>query len=564
MMRDDGGPGRVVTFYSYKGGTGRSMALANVAWILASNGQRVLAVDWDLEAPGLHRYFLPFLVDRELSASPGVIDFVLDYVLAAMTPPEKDSEPEKDWYLPYTNILRYAVSLDWQFPGKGRLDFIPAGRQAASYSSRVNSFNWQDFYTRLGGRAFLDSVKERMRSEYDYVLIDSRTGVSDSSGICTVQIPDILVVCHTLNNQSIKGAAAVAASVREQRQASPLRILPVPMRIENAEKDKRDLRREEALASFTSLGIQFSSRIQFPYIPYYAYEEILSTFGDSPDDTGTFLESAERLTGLITEGRFSQLRVSNERVLRKEVLASYATGKALPELNGIRKSSWIETQWQDLRGILRTVFTRPLYLYGLMLALILVTSLNIAQEQRKSEDLRRQLDKAESQLRKLQSESRPYHFDILSSEYTWRLGSTEAVDKKGRSLDFSSYLERSGLRSKFTEYDSIIAVGLASCEGGRHLETERARERALQLQKWLQASLKPYDQPDLYSLNLGRFDGPCTEETSARQRQILVVGVDVDRSQLRENLRTALKSSSVGLDVDNYTSFELIRWPGGF
>jgi len=43
--------GRIITFYSYKGGTGRSMALANVAWILASNGYSVAAVDWDLEAP---------------------------------------------------------------------------------------------------------------------------------------------------------------------------------------------------------------------------------------------------------------------------------------------------------------------------------------------------------------------------------------------------------------------------------------------------------------------------------------------------------------------------------
>lgn len=42
------------------------MALANVAWILASHGLRVLAIDWDLEAPGLHRYFHPFLDDEEL------------------------------------------------------------------------------------------------------------------------------------------------------------------------------------------------------------------------------------------------------------------------------------------------------------------------------------------------------------------------------------------------------------------------------------------------------------------------------------------------------------------
>ena len=53
--------GQILTFYSYKGGTGRTMALANVAWILASNGNRVLSVDWDLESPGLHKFFHPFL-----------------------------------------------------------------------------------------------------------------------------------------------------------------------------------------------------------------------------------------------------------------------------------------------------------------------------------------------------------------------------------------------------------------------------------------------------------------------------------------------------------------------
>lgn len=55
--------GKVITFYSYKGGTGRSMALANVACLLAQAAQQgqapgnILIVDWDLEAPGLHRFF---------------------------------------------------------------------------------------------------------------------------------------------------------------------------------------------------------------------------------------------------------------------------------------------------------------------------------------------------------------------------------------------------------------------------------------------------------------------------------------------------------------------------
>lgn len=80
---NDGDHGQVVTFYSYKGGTGRTMALANVAWILASNGKRVLAVDWDLESPGLHKFFHPFLDEAVIAVTPGVIEMVGDYAHAA-------------------------------------------------------------------------------------------------------------------------------------------------------------------------------------------------------------------------------------------------------------------------------------------------------------------------------------------------------------------------------------------------------------------------------------------------------------------------------------------------
>ena len=49
---------QIITFYSYKGGVGRSMALANVATLLSKWGKRVLMIDWDLEAPGLENFFL--------------------------------------------------------------------------------------------------------------------------------------------------------------------------------------------------------------------------------------------------------------------------------------------------------------------------------------------------------------------------------------------------------------------------------------------------------------------------------------------------------------------------
>jgi len=200
--------GRIVTFYSYKGGTGRSMGLANIAWILACSGRRVLCIDWDLEAPGLHRYFRPFLIDEELTATDGLMDFVDRYATQAIRPLNEDEHAAPDWYLAFADFSDYVVSVNFpHFRAGGKIDLLPAGRQGSHYALTVSAFNWQNFYDRLGGGGFIDAVKQTARAQYDYVLIDSRTGVSDTSGICTVQMPDILVVCFTLNNQSIEGAS---------------------------------------------------------------------------------------------------------------------------------------------------------------------------------------------------------------------------------------------------------------------------------------------------------------------------------------------------------------------
>lgn len=320
--------GRIVTFYSYKGGTGRSMLLANVAWILASNGRRVLVVDWDLEAPGMHRYLRPFLEDRELTDTDGVIDFVVDFSVAASTPAE-DADDES-WFELYADMTRYATELQWDFADDGQLHFVGPGRQGPTYSTRVNEFNWQDFYEKFEGSVLLDRAAEIMRQRYDYVLIDSRTGVSDTSGICTVQLPDALVVCFTLNNQSIEGASAVARSVRSQRPE--LQVLPVPTRIERSEKDKVDQRRTLAMGRFGDLMAGGSrdehdaywADVEVLYEPYYAYEEVLATFKDRPGQRHTLLASAERLTARIVGEPLRAVRVAESR--RQSVLVDYEGG----------------------------------------------------------------------------------------------------------------------------------------------------------------------------------------------------------------------------------------------
>src|SRR4051794_40470897 len=159
-MASSNASARIVTFYSYKGGTGRSMALANVAWILAANRKRVAVIDWDLEAPGLHRYFHPYLEDPDLTESSGVIDFVMAYAREAIKPAK--GEPDPSWYVPYANLLRHATSLSYDFRRPGTIDFIPSGRQGPDYATRVNSFNWSAFYENQQGGLFLEAAKQSL------------------------------------------------------------------------------------------------------------------------------------------------------------------------------------------------------------------------------------------------------------------------------------------------------------------------------------------------------------------------------------------------------------------
>jgi CO dehydrogenase nickel-insertion accessory protein CooC1 len=310
--------GQIITFYSYKGGTGRTMAMANVAWILASNGKRVLAVDWDLESPGLHKFFHPFLDESTVTATPGVIEIINDYASAALNPDQRAD----DWHLEYADVERNAVSLEWSFPQNGRLDFLSAGRQNRDYSAAVCSLDWDNFYERLGGGRFFRAMRDDMKQHYDYVLIDSRTGLSDVADICTIELPDVLAVCFTLSDQSIEGAANVAHQISRRYRDRNIRVLPVPMRIEDGEKEKLDVGRALARAKFEGFpagltqesSALYWASVEVPYKPFYAFEETLATFGDDPGSPASLLASFERITDSVTGGQVTAMRAIPEEL----------------------------------------------------------------------------------------------------------------------------------------------------------------------------------------------------------------------------------------------------------
>ncbi len=187
----------VVTFYSFQGGVGRTLALVNVATELAQRGRRVLVVDFDLEAPGIPS-FEPFAAAAE---TPGIVDYVAAYR-------ETHVAPNVDPFLHEASI---------ELEGAGRIHVMSAGKQDTGYSGRLASINWQDLYEKEQGFLLFEDLRAQWTQRgFDYVLIDSRTGFTDVGGICTRQLPDAAVLLFVPNQQNIEGLAQQARAIRAE------------------------------------------------------------------------------------------------------------------------------------------------------------------------------------------------------------------------------------------------------------------------------------------------------------------------------------------------------------
>lgn len=203
----------IVTFYSYKGGVGRSMALANIAVLLARRGLKVLVVDFDLEAPGIERYFSYFEIKQ---GGPGL----LRMCLGARETGTAD----------YT---KFTSTFDCQ--GTHPVTLLSSGREGDElYTRNLEEFDWELFFKARGG-AFVEELRERWRKDFNITLIDSRTGLSDTGGICTIQLPDIVVGMFTANLQSLYGVRDVMRLAQKARQTlaydrMPLSVLPLAAR----------------------------------------------------------------------------------------------------------------------------------------------------------------------------------------------------------------------------------------------------------------------------------------------------------------------------------------------
>ena len=290
----------IVTFYSYKGGAGRTMALANIAVLLAQDGLKVLAVDFDLEAPGLDRYFLPE-ASQDIRTEPGVIDLLTE---AARQP------ADCDW-------RKYKKTLN---VGEVQIDIMSAGKAGPKYNDRVLRFDWDHFFTASGGGDFLENLREEWKETYEVVLIDSRTGITDSGGVCTILLPDVLIPVITPNEQSLYGTKEIIQRAQEARQQleydrPPLLVYPLASRFDT--RTEFELSRHWLRLMATQLRESYGDwlpssyapmslleRTKLPYVPYFSFGEKLPVLTDSLSDPQS-LGYAYRATAKLLREDFS-------------------------------------------------------------------------------------------------------------------------------------------------------------------------------------------------------------------------------------------------------------------
>ena len=338
----------IVTFYSFKGGVGRSMAMANVAEILAGLGYDVVASDWDLEAPGLERYVAPDRIEAERAASqPGLIDLLAEYKATLTLPlPAEGTTGDTSTTATHASVGRvrlrrpssYTIEMRPASPRPGSLRLLTAGARGVRgegygrYAEAVRTFSWNEFYDKWAGGAYMDFLRADLsegrgendpagppiKPAADILLIDSRTGVTEHGGVATHHLADIVVLTSAANDLNLEGTSWMADALGdprliELRSGRKLAVLPVPARIEQtSEKNLLAQFRKSFVdrfsrrlpASLLTSADEFFVDIEIPYMPFYSFTERVAAREVPPEREVRLYRAYEALTYAILQCGF--------------------------------------------------------------------------------------------------------------------------------------------------------------------------------------------------------------------------------------------------------------------
>ena len=136
---------------------------------------------------------------------------------------------------------------------------------------------------------------------------------------------------------------------------------------------------------------------------------------------------------------------------------------------------------------------------------------------------------------------------VLSKEFNWSLGSTETVELSGKKTNYVEYIGSPRFITAFNECSDIIVLGMASKEGKQKTEEKRAYDRGIQLIVWLRQLIN--ENPSLYLLNMGQYQGENNLESTFQRRIVLICIFEKDEDV---DIRSALYASLIGNKAFNF------------
>jgi cellulose biosynthesis protein BcsQ len=184
---EEGGDPPIVAFYSFKGGVGRTTALASFAILRARRGERVAVIDLDLDAPGVGLLLSPG--EPSQPSEWGVVDYLLEAPLV-------EQLDLRDYY---------HLCAREEITGSGEIFVFPSGRMDSEYLGTLARL---DLEPPGSGSVnpllrLLDQVRNELRP--DWILLDCRAGLSEASGFALSGLAHLTVVLGTTSNQSWEG-----------------------------------------------------------------------------------------------------------------------------------------------------------------------------------------------------------------------------------------------------------------------------------------------------------------------------------------------------------------------
>lgn len=183
----------IVSFFSFKGGVGRTSTLVATALTLARNGHRVAIVDLDLEAPGLATIFSP-----DSSENFGIIDYLLEKKIQG-----------NDWKL-RTNLRSISDRTLLGDDGES-IQLLPAGTVDDNYLEKLARLDFQNLVNSELQSTMVDMLSELESAvrPLDFILMDARAGFHDIGGLAISNLCHAAVIFGTQSRQSWAGLTHV-------------------------------------------------------------------------------------------------------------------------------------------------------------------------------------------------------------------------------------------------------------------------------------------------------------------------------------------------------------------